>query len=366
MRVQQLAEPSGEIHSAPGYHRDHKDKTLWWTGDGEEVTDPAVLERLAKLALPPAWRHVWVAPDPEARVQARGIDSRGRTQYRYSAAAVEQATRDKFAHMLHYAKALPHLRELIHLRLSEPTETPDFRQVTALAARYLDLGLFRVGSDRYARDNNTYGLTTLRTDHVTVAGNTTTFDFVGKEHVMQHHEIEDELSARMTARLLELHALATGANPTSTNVPESAPLLFSVPHPAGAKGRRRSVKAATLNSYVHGATGAAASVKMARTWGATVIAAAVIGGARFDSPVNHRDQSLVAFDAAAAILGNTPTMARSSYVHPAALEIGQSSRIQKAVAVAAAKKGTDEVKKLFFDPDLQESVRQALEHHTQS
>lgn len=133
----------------------------------------------------------------------------------------------------------------------------------------------------------------------------------------------------------------------------------------GAPRRRRRVTAATLNSYVHAATGTAASAKMARTWGATVIAAAVTAGARFESPVNHRDQSLVAFDAAAAILGNTPTMARSSYVHPAALEIGQTSHVQKAVATAAASKGTDEVKKLFFDPDLQESVRLALELHAQ-
>ena len=366
-----LAEPRGEIHWSPGYRRDEADVAVWFDHAGAQVTEPEVLERLAGLAIPPAWREVWAAPTPEFRVQARGIDARGRTQYRYSPAATEEAARNKFAHMLHYASVLPQLRELIQMRLSEPVEAPDFRQVTALAGRFLDLGLFRVGSDRYVKDNNTYGLTTLRTNHVDVSGDTVTFDYVGKEHLRQHHEIEDPLAARLTARLLELNSALCGEG--------EAPYLFSVPYFAdesraaeavgpGALGTdsrvvrgRRRVRAATLNSYIHAATGAPATAKMARTWGGTVIAAAVAGGARFESPKKHRDPSLVAYDAAAAVLGNTPTMARSSYVHPSALSVGESDAVRQAVTRAARARGTDDVRKLFFDPELQESVRLALQ-----
>ncbi len=358
-----LAEPSGEIHWSPGYRRDDVDTATWFTQDGEAVTNPEVLERLAGLAIPPAWKEVWAAPTPEYRVQARGIDARGRTQYRYSPAATEQAARYKFAHMLHYASVLPQLRELIQMRLSEPIDEPDFRQVTALAGRFLDLGLFRVGSDRYVKDNNTYGLTTLRTNHVSVDGDQVTFDYIGKEHLRQHHEIEDPLAARLTARLLELNEALRE---------EEVPYLFSVPSFGGdSVGRggnpssrtvrsRRRVRAATLNSYIHAATGAPATAKMARTWGGTVIAAAVAGGAHFESPKKHRDPSLVAYDAAAAVLGNTPTMARSSYVHPSALSVGDSETVRQAVQRAASARGTDDVRKIFFDPELQEAVRIAL------
>lgn len=350
---------------------------MWLDSSGDRVTDPQVLERLAKLAIPPAWNHVWAAPDPEDRVQARGVDARGRTQYRYSPAATAEAAEHKFAHMLHYASVLPRLRGLIEMRLSEPIEAPDFRQVTALAGRFLDRGLFRVGSDRYVKDNSTYGLTTLRCGHVAVEGDVVTFDYIGKEHLRQFHEIEDPLAARLTARLLELNGLVESEEP--------GPYLLSVPDPlpnshsaaesaehrraelqaAVASRPRRRVRAATLNSYIHAATGAPATAKMARTWGGTVIAAAVAGGAHFESPKKHRDPSLTAFDAAAAVLGNTPTMARSSYVHPAALSVGGGEGVRKAVDAAAAARGTDDVRKLFFDPELQEAVRLALVEQTQ-
>lgn len=351
-----LQEPTGDLHWRPGYRRDPQG--TWLNEDGTPVSDQAALERLAKLAIPPAWGDVWAAPSPEDRVQARGIDSRGRTQYRYSAAATEQAARDKFAHMLHFASALPQLRELIQMRLAQPIDSPDFRQVTALAGRFLDRGLFRVGSDRYVRDNDTYGLTTLRTNHVSIEGDTVTFDFIGKEHLRQHHEVEDALAAQLTARLLELHeAREDGGLP---------PYLLSVPAPDGDHSPIRRVRAATLNSYIHAATGAPASAKMARTWGGTVIAAAVAGGAHFESPKRHRDPALTAYDAAAAVLGNTPRMARTSYIHPAALEVGASDPVRDAVAKAARTQGTQEVHRLFFDPGLQEAVRLALEQRNQS
>lgn len=349
--VTHLQEPTGDIHWRPGYRRDAEG--TWLGEDGAPVSDPVVLERLAKLAIPPAWGDVWAAPSPDDRVQARGVDSRGRTQYRYSPAATEQAARDKFTHMLHFASALPRLRELIQMRLSQPIENPDFRQVTALAGRFLDRGLFRVGSDRYVRDNDTYGLTTLRTNHVSVEGDIVTFDFVGKEHLRQHHEIEDGLAAQLTARLLELHEAQEDEG--------FHPYLLSVPASSGTHGTIRRVRAATLNSYIHAATGAPATAKMARTWGGTVIAAAVAGGAHFESSKHHKDPSLTAYDAAAAVLGNTPRMARTSYVHPAALEVGTSQRVREAVAEAARARGTQEVHRLFFDPELQEAVRLALD-----
>lgn len=329
-----------QLHWPPGYRR--VENGTWVDHQGAAVTDPVELDRLARLAIPPAWKNVWAAPDGDQRVQARGIDSRGRMQYRYSEAASQEAARNKFAHTLHYAKELPRLRKVVSRHLSGQGEPLSFVQVTALAGRFLDLGLFRVGSDRYVAQNNTYGLTTLLSKHVWVEGDFVHFDFIGKEHLRQQHRLKDKQAARMTRRLLESR-------------PDPDDFLFVANDPMPTR-----VRAATLNSYIHSITGTAATAKTARTWGATVIAASVIGGARFDSEKKHRDKTLTAFDAASHVLGNTPTMARASYVHPSALTVGESEAVEAAVADASRRKRTDRVERIFTDPALQETVRQGL------
>lgn len=338
-----MSEPTPHLQWPPGLRRGEDGE---WTDDaGLPVTDPETLGRLHALAVPPAWKQVWASRNPQARIQARGIDSRGRVQYRYSQEATQRAAADRFDHMFHFARALPDLRYAVGVQLRRRPPQPDFEQMTALAVRLLDLGLFRVGSTRYERDNHTYGLTTLHTGQVRVRGRRIDFDFVGKEHVRQVHTIEDALAARVTARRLKQVA--------DERVVE--PLL------QGGGQTTRRVTSSTVNTYIHAATGSAGSAKVFRTWGATVIAAAVMGGASSPTKAKHRDSTLHAFDAAAAVLGNTPSMARNSYVHPKALVVGTHTQMQDAVQAAAQRAGTDRVERIFVDPDLQATVLELLE-----
>lgn len=328
------------LHWPPGFRR--QPDGGWIDDDGAAVTDAATLARLRALVLPPAWQHVWVAPDPQAEIQARGIDSRGRVQYRYSVEHTELAARNRFHDMLRFAAGLPDLRADVAMQLRRRPAEPDAGQLTALAVRMLDLGLFRVGHERYVRDDHTYGLTTLTTDQVKVHDRQIRFDFIGKEHIRQIHSVTDPHAARIMNRQLAVRS----ADPTGH--------LFVI----GADGSR--INSATVNTYLHSVGGAAASAKVFRTWGGTMIAASIMGGATLPGGRPHRDPASTAFDAAASVLGNTPAMARSSYVDPAALDIGGSADIRSAVAAAAQRAGTDHVDRVFTDPELQETVRTAL------
>ena len=233
-------------HWPPGLHRISLSR--WVDEEGQDVEDPETLERLRSLAIPPAWEHVWASEDPTARVQARGMDARGRIQYRYSPAAKAESARNRFAHMLDFAQRLPNLREDVQRQLRRRPAAPDSAQVVALAVRLLDLGLFRVGTARYTRDNNTHGLTTLRARHVTVDRDVIFFDYVGKEHVRQLRSVEDRRAATIMTRLLA----CGGAREDD--------LVFRSCLPP-----RQRVDSASVNSYIHAVCGASASAKVFRT-----------------------------------------------------------------------------------------------------
>ena len=327
-------------HWPPGLHRVSLNR--WVDEDGQDVQDRATLERLQSLALPPAWEHVWASTDPRARVQARGVDSRGRIQYRYSPAAREESARNRFANMLDFAERLPGLRADVRRQLRRRPPSPDAVQVTALAVRLLDLGLFRVGNPRYTRENHTHGLTTLQIRHVAVQGDEIVFDYVGKEHRQQLRRVEDHQAATVMRRLLECGEAEDDFVFRSCAAP------------------RQRIDSTSVNSYVHGICGSAASAKVFRTWGATVVAAAVSAGATFPGGKRHRDPALTAYDAAAHVLGNTPTMARNSYVHPRSLSLGEVEAVRRAVQDAARRHGSDAAHKIFVDESLQETIRVAL------
>lgn len=236
----------------PGLHRLGTGPARWVDADGDAVRDGDVLNRLRALRIPPGWTHVWASADATSPIQATGIDARGRTQYRYSIAALEQSRADKFTHLLEFASSLPRLRRQVdlHLRLAAGGEHLEGVRVTAAVVRLLDRGLFRVGNERYARDNDTYGLTTLRRSHVAVHGDTAVFDFVGKEHIRHHKVIHDGSVAPVIRDLL-----AQDGAPTQLLFATSAPPL------------RRRVDSATVNSYIHTHGAVSASAKTFRTWG---------------------------------------------------------------------------------------------------
>ncbi len=308
------------------------------------MDDPDVLARLGRLAIPPAWEHVWASPDAEASVQATGVDRRGRTQYRYSPEAQHLASDDKYARMTLFATALPDLRQQVAKDLVRYRQDPlGSRVVTATMVRLLEQGLLRVGNDRYARDNDTYGLTTLRRNHVAATGANITFHFIGKEHLPHTVKVHDQVTAKVVRTLV-------------STADDDAEPIFAV---RGAHGTHH-VTSAAVNAYLHAHTQAPASAKVFRTWGATVAAVAVLAGAEPPADASARSRERLAVAAAATLLGDTPTVTRSSYLHPAWVSAGQSSRVADAVAVSSERVGSRAVASLFTDPELQAAVLSGL------
>jgi DNA topoisomerase-1 len=278
----------------PGVHRVGSPGAFAYVyGGGSPIDDAATLERIRSLAIPPAWIQVWIAADPAAHLQATGIDSRGRKQYRYHPEWRHERDDVKFHDMEDFARAQPALR----IRISEALgsgERLGHRRVLGLALRLLDVGLFRVGSDRYARDNRHYGLTTLRRDQVAILGDAARFDYVGKAGKRQQLSIVDAPSVEVLQEL----ARRRGA-------PEEL-LVF-----LGGHGPTR-IRREDVNNFLRAESGGPFSAKEYRTWNATVIAAATLASER--PAATHAP--VVASRAVAQALGNTPAVARQSYIDP--------------------------------------------------
>jgi DNA topoisomerase-1 len=337
--------PSRHVFRPPGLHRLTARPAAWVDDEGEPVVDEAILDRLSRLGIPPAWVHVWAAADPDNPIQATGIDARGRTQYRYSDEATRRAAERKFGHLLQFAAALPRLREQVATDLAAALAGDGpvhARAVTATVVRLLDRGLFRVGNERYARDNHTYGLTTLRRSQVLLTDDSASFDFVGKEHIEHHLTVADPASVAVLRALVESEG-------------ETVQPLFATAAPPPL----RHIDSATVNSYIHAHADAGASAKTFRTWGATVAAAAVAGGATFDGAKTGR-ADLVAYDAAAFLLGDTRTVARASYIHPRALEVGATAAVQDAVRSAADDARSSDVRAVLHHAEVQRAVYEQL------
>ncbi|WP_164515402.1 DNA topoisomerase IB [Microbacterium sp. 10M-3C3] len=324
--------PLRHVPRPPGLHR--LAGGGWVADDGTPVSSRADLARLSALRIPPAWTHVWSSPDAEAPLQATGIDARGRTQYRYSAEAVARAAADKFAHLGDFARALPRVRAQADADLR--TRAPRVGVLTATAVRLLERGLFRVGNDRYARDNHTFGLTTLTRAHVAVAGADVAFDFVGKEHIRHRITVTDPVVARVLRRRLG-----------EPGAPED-PLFVAADPP-----HVHRVDSATVNAYLHAHAGVGATAKAFRTWGATIVAMALAAGADLPALAGRRIRpDLRPIHGAAFLLGDTPAVARASYVHPRALAVADGSDVRVAVATAVERAGSDDVRRILHDDGL--------------
>ncbi|HEV3191593.1 MAG TPA: hypothetical protein VGY54_13885 [Polyangiaceae bacterium] len=332
--------PTLRAFRPPGLHRITARPDNWVDEVGGSVDDPAVLERLRRLAIPPAWVDVWASADAAASVQATGVDQRGRTQYRYSPEARHLASDYKFARMTLFAAAIPELRLQVALDIARYRQDPlGTRVVTAAIVRLLERGLLRVGNDRYARDNHTYGLTTLRRNHVDIRGSTITFHFIGKEHLPHTVTVHDPVTAKVLGALV------------SATVHDAQP-IFAV---TGEYGTHH-VTSAVVNAYIHAHTQAPASAKVFRTWGATVAAVAVLAGAEPPADVSARSRERLAVGAAATLLGDTASITRSSYIHPSWINVGRSDLVAAAVAESSDRIGTRAVASLFTDPGVQAAV----------
>jgi DNA topoisomerase I len=274
---------------------------------GGPVSDPAVLGRIASLVIPPAWRDVWVSEDANSHLQATGVDSRGRKQYRYHPAWRHDRDELKFSDMEAFGRVQPRLRAHVSGALTDDRQL-SHRRVLALSLRLLDVGLFRVGSDRYARDNQHYGLTTLLSSQLTIRDRKAVFDYIGKAGQRQRLSITDP---EALAVLTTLRRRRSGP----------AELLAY----RGRRGWTR-IHREDVNNFLRVEAAGPFSAKEYRTWNATVLAAVALANER---PRASR-AAVVASRAAAAALGNTPAVARRSYIDPRVLDRYAAGKVMEA------------------------------------
>jgi DNA topoisomerase IB len=279
----------GRLRSGAGF--------VYQDENGSVVNDPEVLERVRALAIPPAWTMVWIAPRSDAHLQATGIDRRGRKQYLYHPDWRHERDEVKFRDMEAFARAQPRLRRRIEAALAAAGEPLGHLRVLSLSLRLLDIGLLRVGSDRYARDNKHYGLTTLLREQVTVRPDQAIFDYVGKSGKRQRLAIADASALEVLGALKRRRG----------DPPEL--LVFRAPH-----GWSR-IHREDVNNFLRREARGPFSAKEYRTWNATVVAAAALAAQR----PRLSSAAAVASRAVADVLGNTPTVARQSYIDPRVL-----------------------------------------------
>lgn len=275
--------------------------------DGAAIRDPKVLARIRALAIPPAWTDVWICPRATGHIQATGRDARGRKQYRYHPDWTAHAASNKFDRLPAFARALPRLRDRIEADLNG--RGPGRDKVLATAVRLLEITLIRVGNAQYARQNRSYGLTTLHKRHLDVDGAALTFAFKGKSAVEHRVRVRDRRLATVVRALRELPGQQ----------------LFKY---RDADGDMRPVTSDDVNAYIRDAMGEDFSAKDFRTWAGTVSAARALR--EMEPPVSVADAKrkiTVCVKAVAGLLGNTPTVCRSSYVHPAVFEMFESGEL---------------------------------------
>lgn len=271
----------------------------YFAADGMRINDPIARQRLTSLAIPPAWTDVWICPDPDGHIQVTARDARGRKQYRYHPSYRAARDQSKFRHMLEFSEILPALRERVErdLRAADLTQ----RQLLGTVVRLLDKTLIRVGNDEYARENQSYGLTTLRRKHVRVKGTMLRFSFRGKSGVEHSIAVDDPRLARIVQRCRDL---------PGQEIFQYLDLF----------GKRKPITSDDVNTYLRAISGRDISAKDFRTWGGTMVAAVEL---RAMGPALNRseaDRNIVrALDAVAERLGNTRTVCRKYYVHPALL-----------------------------------------------
>jgi len=285
--------------SGPGLRRARRGRRFLYTDQGgARVGDEEVLERVRSLAIPPAWKDVWICSDPWGHLQATGIDAAGRKQYLYHPRWRERRDQEKFTRMEHFARSLPRLRRALAADL-EGTK-PTREAVLACAVRLLDVGLFRVGSEEYADEEHGIGLATVRRDHVRLQGEAIVFDYPGKGGVRRLHQIEDPLSGDLVRALRRRRG--------------GPPELL-----AYRQGRQwRGLRSGDINEYLKRHLGEKFSAKDFRTWNATVLAAVSVGA---DAPLaaskTARKRAVNrAVRGVSEMLGNTPAVARRSYIDP--------------------------------------------------
>lgn len=285
----------------PGYTRKRRGKKfVYYDTEGREIKDETRILRLNRLAIPPAYKDVWICPSPNGHLQATGRDARGRKQYRYHERWRAERDENKYEKMVVFGQALPKIRRRITRDLKRrglPRE-----KVLASVVELLEKTFIRIGNEEYARENKSFGLTTMRNRHVEVKGKTLRFRFRGKSGVQHDIDVTDRRVAKIIKQLQELPGQE----------------VFQYLDEDGAA---HPVTSDEVNQYLHEITGEEFTAKDFRTWAGTVMAAMALQAQDiFENKSQAKKNVKDAIAAVAKVLGNTPAVCRKCYVHPAVLE----------------------------------------------
>jgi DNA topoisomerase-1 len=287
----------------------------YFTPDGRPLKNPDELRRIRALVIPPAWTDVWICPDPRGHLQATGRDARGRKQYRYHPKWREVRDETKYDRMIGFARALPAIRRRTNADLGCPGLPRE--KVLATVVQLLEKTLIRVGNDEYAKQNRSFGLTTLRDGHVEFSGGKVRFSFRGKSGVEHEVDLEDRRLARIVRRCRDLPGYD----------------LFQY---VDADGTRQSIGSGDVNAYLKEITGKDFTSKDFRTWAGTVLAAQLLRELDgVDSTARAKKNIVRAVEAVAKRLGNTKAVCRRCYIHPAVFDAYLDGSMLRTVAARA-------------------------------
>ena len=297
--------------SAPGLTRRRRGKGFEYVdAAGQRVTDPATLERIRALVIPPAWEDVWICPISNGHVQATGVDARGRRQYRYHDAWRVQRDLEKHDRVLEFAARLPEARQRM-VEVLRSTDELTRERVLACAVRLIDVGFFRVGGEQYAEENGSYGLATLRKEHVRVLrSGEIELEFVGKSGKLWERSLVEPEVVDVVTRLKRRRG--------------GGPELLAYRR----DGEWVDVKSHDINGYLREVTGADATAKDFRTWSATVMAAVGLAVSTHvaSSPTARRRAVTRVVKEVADKMANTPAVCRASYIDPRVIDLYEDGR----------------------------------------
>jgi DNA topoisomerase IB len=321
--------------NGPGYRRRRAGRGFSYADtDGSPIKDER-LDRIRALAIPPAWKDVWICPWPNGHIQATGVDAAGRRQYRYHDQWRARRDAEKHQRVLEIAHQLPDVRDAVVAAIR--TRGLNRERVLATAIRLLDLGTFRIGSEQYEEENGTYGLATLKRDHVSVRGERTFFSYTAKGGIEREVEITDRPTATVVRQLLER--------------PDDAGedlLAYEL-----ADGTWRDVTSVEINAYLKEISGAEISAKDFRTWNATVLMAATLAETPPPKNKTARKKAVrAAYVRVSEQLGNTPAVCKASYVDPRVVD-----RFENGETVVDALRVAGQAE---ADRDAQRTLEQAV------
>ncbi|TDG03246.1 DNA topoisomerase IB [Paraburkholderia guartelaensis] len=327
--------------SRRGYTRQRNDDAFtYFDPEGKRIQDEAEIRRINALAIPPAYTDVWICADPRGHLQATGRDARGRKQYRYHPEWRETRDASKYERMLAFGAALPKLRSRVARDLA--LDGMARNKVLATVVRLLDTTLLRVGGEEYARENRSYGLTTLRKRHLKLSPGSLRLKFRGKSGIEHDVAVSDARVARIVKRCMDL----PGQD------------LFQY---LDADGKCRSVSSSDINDYLREVTGADFTAKEYRTWAGSVFALAALQRLTWETVTEARSHIVATIRAVAQLLRNTPAVCRKCYVHPAVIEAFEAGALAQPIAAARRRglKSDESALLIFLEKDARRRAREA-------